>query len=157
MKEAAEQLYNIEKKLEKWGAEFKQSKLKMYLSFGEIFNKVHESEIWKAGDWKNFKEWLKAIGHKHTTAYDMMKFQRTYGEVDGLEGIDVRRLLPLIPFFEASEDKEEMLSKARELLTKDYDDYIRELQDKPTQNECDHTEVTLISKCKNCGARWVVK
>uniref|UniRef100_A0A7C3SND5 Uncharacterized protein n=1 Tax=Dictyoglomus turgidum TaxID=513050 RepID=A0A7C3SND5_9BACT len=140
----------------------KEETVKGFLIIGKNLDIIQRERlyIYYGEHIQNFEMFLKEIGIKHGTAFNLIRIWRTFGEIITYKNlyVDYFRLVKLLPVAKdlSDEEKEEWLDKANSLTFSDFEDEIGKAKGKISELECQHPdeEQELYTRCKICG-KWI--
>jgi hypothetical protein len=151
--EKVKQIFDLVKEIE----QAKTETVKGFLIIGRNLDTIQKEKLYGyyGSHIENFEMFLKEIGIKHGTAFNCIRIWRAFGAYKNLYALpDYFRLVMLLPLAEKlnEEEKEEWITKAKELTFSDFRDEIRIARGKISELDCKHDgEKDFFFRCKICG------
>ena len=143
----ADQLHNATLVIEEGKAQASNG----FLMVGSALSLIHREKLWQSS-YETFDQFLVSVNLSRSHGYKLMQIYDRFGE--RAKGIQVHRLAKLLPFkFDAVEDEEEVVAKARDLNPGAFSDLVRELKgETPSHGDCKH-DGAIHSYCSICRKR----
>ena len=129
------------------------------IQIGLALEKIREGNLWLNTGAKSFNAYASGQhGFSKSTAYNMMSVAATFGkyilEDPDLQGIEVTRLIKLLPHVKDSNEKDLLNQAAHIPDAIGFENQLRNMAGKVGTDECNHDFAPInIQQCKICGLR----
>ena len=97
----------------------------------------------------SMEKFLREFKFSRSWAWNAMRVNREFGGYD-LENVPHDRLVRILPLQIPEEYKAGWVEAARVLSAGAFNDEIRNYKGLVATDQCDHTDIEVIKKCKNC-------